>query len=515
MTAVERDRNYPFVISRTKEAISTKNAKCREHGSMESIHGYEYAEKLMSNRPRSVYRHITCDFSFLGQPKQDVTSIGVLRRKKKIAYYPSVLFFLAFSSLTPAGILSFIMEPNNGVKVNVGRVVINVSGAIFEVSESKLLHFPQSLLGCPQKRSKYFDSQREEYFFDRHRQAFEGILFYYQNEGRLVYPDNVPSEVFDEEVKFFMLPVEPNSCEKLERVILGDYNRSRPLNIWQRTLWELFEFPNSSLAAKILAVLSQVFIIVSLVGSCLKTVESLQPERTKVIENFQNHNKSVYRDLTPSELHDDDWFSFDLVCYSWFTLECAVRLLASPNKSEYFKLLPNCADFATILVFYLELIVKMAWPSATVVVRLLETFAVIRILKLVRYLEGMKILVITVVSGIKDLGLLVTFATTFVILGSSAVFFVELNEQDDSDFKSIPDAFWWAIITICTVGYGDKVPVTTPGKFMGAICAVLGTVTVALPLFRFAAHFRTSIEHSSYILPRRDRKVSSSRRKSR
>ncbi|XP_022779113.1 potassium voltage-gated channel subfamily A member 2-like [Stylophora pistillata] len=384
------------------------------------------------------------------------------------------------------------METNNGVKENGGRIVINVSGAIFEVSESKLLHFPQSLLGCPQKRSKYFDSQREEYFFDRHRQAFEGILFYYQNEGRLVYPDNVPSEVFDEEVKFFMLPVEPNSCEKLESVLLGDYNRSRPLNIWQRTLWELFEFPNSSLAAKILAVLSQVFISISLAGSCLKTVASLQPEP-----------------------YDDDWFSFDLVCYSWFTLECAVRLLASPNKSEYFKLLPNCADFATILIFYLELIVKMAWPSATVVVRLLETFAVIRILKLLRYSEGMKILVITVASGLKDLGLLVTFATTFVILGSSAVFFVELNDRDDSDFKSIPDAFWWAIITICTVGYGDKVPVTTPGKFMGAICAVLGTVTVALPLFRFAAHFRTSIENSSNILQRRDRKASSSRRKSR
>ena len=116
MTAVERDRNNPFVISRTKEAISTKNAKCREHGSMESIHGYEYAEKLMSNRPRSVYRHITCDFSFLGQPKQDVTSIGVLRRKKKIAYYPSVLFFLAFSSLTPAGILRECWSRRNQCK---------------------------------------------------------------------------------------------------------------------------------------------------------------------------------------------------------------------------------------------------------------------------------------------------------------------------------------------------------------------------------------------------------------
>lgn len=414
---------------------------------------------------------------------------------------------------------SLIMATYGEVEDSGNRLVINVSGAIFEVSESKLDHFPQSLLGCPQKRRKYFDSHREEYFFDRHRQAFEGILFYYQNEGRLIYPDNVPAEVFDEEVKFFMLPVEPDSCEKLEKALLGDRNRSRPLNVWQRVLWELFEFPNSSLAAKMLAVLSQVFILVSLAGSCLRTVESLQTKHVREEKNYQQHNTSAVYSETKSagssRLHEDEWFSFDLVCYSWFTLECAVRLLASPNKGEYFKLLPNCADFGTILVFYLKLIVKMSWPSARTLVRLLETLTVIRILKLLRYWEGMKILVFTVVSGIRDLGLLVTFATTVVILGSSAVFFVELNEDEDSDFESIPDAFWWAIITICTVGYGDKVPATTMGKFLGAICAVLGTVTVALPLFRFAAHFRTKIENSTYIQSSRDRNPRRSTRKSR
>lgn len=424
---------------------------------------------------------------------------------------------VVFSVTSRREFFSLIMATNNKVEDSDNRLVINVSGAIFEVSESKFNHFPHSLLGCPQKRRKYFDSHREQYFFDRHRQAFEGILFYYQSEGRLIYPDNVPAEVFDEEVKFFMLPVEQNSCEKLENALLGDRNRSRPLNLWQRVLWELFEFPNSSLAAKMLAILSQVFIVVSLAGSCLRTVESLQSKHVREAKNYQQHNMStVYTETESSgssRLHEDEWFSFDLVCYSWFTLECAIRLLASPNKGEYFKLLPNCADFGTILVFYLGLIVKMSWPSAKTFVRLLETLGVIRILKLLRYWEGMKILVLTVVSGVRDLGLLVTFASTVVILGSSAVFFVELNENEDSDFESIPDAFWWAIITICTVGYGDKVPVTTMGKFLGAICAVLGTVTVALPLFRFAAHFRAKIENSNYIQSFRDRNPRRSIRK--
>lgn len=182
-----------------------------------------------------------------------------------------------------------------------------------------------------------------------------------------------------------------------------------------------------------------------------------------------------------------------------------MRLLASPNKSEYFKLLPNCVDFATIVIFYLKLTIKVTWPSARTLLLLLETLATIRMLKIVRYSEGMRILVLTVASGIRDIGLLVTFGTTAVVLGSSAVFFVELNENDNSHFTSIPDTFWWAIITICTVGYGDKVPSTPMGKFLGAICAVLGTVTIALPLFRFAAHFRTRIERSSFVAAIHDR----------
>lgn len=389
-------------------------------------------------------------------------------------------------------------------------LVINVSGAIFEISEHKVALFPQSLLGCPRKRRRYFDSQREQYFFDRHRQAFEGILFYYQNQGRLIYPDNVPSQVFEEEVKFFMLPVEQDNCLRLENVLLGDVHRSRPQNVWQRTLWELFEFPDSSMAAKVLAILSQVFIVVSLAASCLKTVDSLQTGHVVEQETFQQQNSTTLSvvESKPKQTnlqYDDQWFSFDLVCYSWFTLECAVRLLASPNKSEYFKLLPNCVDFATIVIFYLALTIKVTWPSARTLLLLLETLATIRMLKIVRYSEGMRILVLTVASGIRDIGLLVTFGTTAVVLGSSAVFFVELNENDNSHFTSIPDTFWWAIITICTVGYGDKVPSTPMGKFLGAICAVLGTVTIALPLFRFAAHFRTRIERSSFVAAIHDR----------
>ena len=60
-----------------------------------------------------------------------------------------------------------------------------------------------------------------------------------------------------------------------------------------------------------------------------------------------------------------------------------------------------------------------------------------------------------------------------VLLFSTLGYYAEKNEPD-SMFGSIPGSFWWAIITMTTVGYGDVFPVTIFGKIIAAICAVSG-----------------------------------------
>ena len=61
------------------------------------------------------------------------------------------------------------------------RVVINVSGLKFETQLKTLTQFPDTLLGDPEKRIRYFDPLRNEYFFDRNRPSFDAILYYYQS----------------------------------------------------------------------------------------------------------------------------------------------------------------------------------------------------------------------------------------------------------------------------------------------------------------------------------------------
>uniref|UniRef100_A0A8D8MUD5 Potassium voltage-gated channel protein Shaker n=1 Tax=Culex pipiens TaxID=7175 RepID=A0A8D8MUD5_CULPI len=66
------------------------------------------------------------------------------------------------------------------------RVVINVSGLRFETQLRTLNQFPDTLLGDPDRRLRYFDPLRNEYFFDRNRPSFDAILYYYQSGIRYV-----------------------------------------------------------------------------------------------------------------------------------------------------------------------------------------------------------------------------------------------------------------------------------------------------------------------------------------
>ena len=82
---------------------------------------------------------------------------------------------------------------------------LQVGGLRYETQIRTLNQFPDTLLGDPSRRVRYFDPVRNEYYFDRHRNCFEAIIYYYQSGGRLRRPVNVPLDVFSEEIQFYEL----------------------------------------------------------------------------------------------------------------------------------------------------------------------------------------------------------------------------------------------------------------------------------------------------------------------
>uniref|UniRef100_A0A1I8F3L4 Ion_trans domain-containing protein n=1 Tax=Macrostomum lignano TaxID=282301 RepID=A0A1I8F3L4_9PLAT len=83
----------------------------------------------------------------------------------------------------------------------------------------------------------------------------------------------------------------------------------------------------------------------------------------------------------------------------------------------------------------------------------------------------------------RELTLLGTVFAIFVILCGTAIFICEqFVESPVNEFRTIPIGFWWALVTMTTLGYGDMVPRTLPGYIVGGVCAISGVLVIALPV---------------------------------
>uniref|UniRef100_A0A3Q4HTG6 Potassium voltage-gated channel, shaker-related subfamily, member 4 n=1 Tax=Neolamprologus brichardi TaxID=32507 RepID=A0A3Q4HTG6_NEOBR len=387
------------------------------------------------------------------------------------------------------------------------RVVINVSGLKFETQLKTLTQFPDTLLGDPDKRIRYFDPLRNEYFFDRNRPSFDAILYYYQSGGRLKRPVNVPFDIFSEEVKFYELGEEAILKFREDEGFVKEEEKPLPEDEFKRQIWLLFEYPESSSPARGIAVVSVLVIVISIVIFCLETLPEFRDDK----EYLQPRNNSSQADhgFTP---FNDPFFVVETVCIIWFSFEIIVRFFASPSKTQFFKNIMNSIDIVSILPYFITLGTDLAQHQGNgqhamsfAILRIIRLVRVFRIFKLSRHSKGLQILGHTLRASMRELALLIFFLVIGVILFSSAVYFAEADEPT-SQFTSIPDAFWWAVVTMTTVGYGDMKPITVGGKIVGSLCAIAGVLTIALPVpvivsnFNYFYHRETDNEDQSPVV---------------
>lgn len=177
---------------------------------------------------------------------------------------------------------------------------------------------------------------------------------------------------------------------------------------------------------------------------------------------------------------------FEIGSVTVFSIEYLMRLYVSdlthPAKSRVQSLFRfifsgyGLVDLLAILPFYLPFVLKVDLRFIRVL-RLLRFF---RIFKMNRYNQSLKLIGDVVKEKRTELAITGFVAFITLLIASILMYYIEGPVQPDK-FPNIISAFWWAIATLTTVGYGDVFPVTALGKVVSGSIAVLGIGLVALP----------------------------------
>lgn len=391
-------------------------------------------------------------------------------------------------------------------------VRINVSGQIFETQIRTLKQFPDTLLGNPKKMMQYYDPVRDEFFFDRNRTCFEAILLFYQTGGITRQPPSTNVEMFLEEAKFFELDDIILSIEVTQGATGTEEDKLLPKNLLKRKLWLLLEYPESSYQGRIVAYCSVFVVCISIFEFCCETV----PEFKWGLKEDEAHRLEGRRPtdfLGPEGMRDlkDPFFLTETLCVIFFVFELLTRAAVCPRFFAFVKDVSNIIDLVAIVPYFLSFIAHQGvdtsdtmshdslygepedphedegvghfhqhatiaptierrgddqWAKTTssvtkatslTILRVIRLVRVFRIFKLSRHNRGLKILGKTLRASLRELGLLTSFLLIGVIVFSSAVFLTETHSED-TEFTSIPSGFWFGIITMTTLGYGDIVP---------------------------------------------------------
>lgn len=214
-------------------------------------------------------------------------------------------------------------------------------------------------------------------------------------------------------------------------------------------LWNILE-DNTTRKGRIFDYLIQGLIMLSLIGFAVETLPNLSQQT----RNFLS--------------------LFELFCVVVFTVEYILRIYVAKNPLKYIFSFYGLVDLLAILPFYL---------TATLDLRALRSFRVLRLFrafKLVRYNRALKRFHVAARLIKEEVVLFFIITLILIYLTSAGIYFFE-NEAQPESFSSIFHSFWWAIVTLTTVGYGDVYPVTVGGKVFTFFVLIIGVGIVTVP----------------------------------
>ncbi|XP_058019668.1 potassium voltage-gated channel subfamily V member 2-like [Ahaetulla prasina] len=385
-------------------------------------------------------------------------------------------------------------------------LTLNVGGQLFHIALRVAAKYPLTRIGqlatCtdPVKKLELCDDYsvlRNEYFFDRNPLVFNHVFHFYHS-GVMCILTEFCSANFLEEIEYWgihmkytqrccrilfeeqhdemveYLKIQRMLEAELETVEKEEHFEGKFLGQFRKAVWNLIENPYSSTLAKFTAILSSLCVLFSVVGMTLSTVKEMQDQTTK---QFMQHMETA--------------------CAIFFTLEYFMRLVSTSSPQQFFRAAFSAIDLVSILPFYIQVIFEYLGGEDAEdneemhqmrnvgklgkVLKLIKLMRIFRILKLARHSTGLRAFGFTLRQCCQPVCCLLLFIAMGIFTFSALMHSVE-HDIPNTNFTSIPDAWWWAAVSLSTVGYGDTVPDTFLGRVVAFGCIAFGIILNGMPI---------------------------------
>ncbi len=208
------------------------------------------------------------------------------------------------------------------------------------------------------------------------------------------------------------------------------------------------------------------------------------------LESYGNIYKSYF----------DEFFIINFIIAWVFLVEYMYRLARSHDMKKFLIRPFNIIDALSFLAFYTEVI--FSWYG------ILEFIIVLRLLRILRIFSFLKItpIVIRILKNMKlyreEYQMIITLIWVIAII--DAIFVFQFEHSVNPQFSSIPQALWWAIVTMTTVWYGDIYPITPLGKMFGLILMLSWPLMIAVVSWITVIIFMDEIELEKKMLQNKD-----------
>ncbi|PAA88678.1 hypothetical protein BOX15_Mlig033391g1 [Macrostomum lignano] len=394
------------------------------------------------------------------------------------------------------------------------------------------MYFPKSVLnnerytGLRQMldENKITEWPNNESYYDLDPTVFRLLLNYYRH-GNMHLPTYLCGPLLEKELQSWNVRITPDRLEsccmhtamdsKYWKVLLDDFEKNALADPEEdelpetkkstlHRLWPLLNQPCSSIPAIIYATL---MVLCSIASAVMYTKDpphqcSDWGHRGALTANCTLPNGSL------DEAARSD-FAY-VICQSAFTLlftvDLMLRALLTPNRAVFVRSPHTWNDVVSLVPLYGFLLYRMTGSRLDLrspvgwLFELLSVALFFRVFRIIRHFMGIRVLAYTLLNGLSDLLMVVLLVFTATFLFGTIFFLMERADKENQD--KVPTMFhgyYWAVITITTVGYGDITPNTVEGRVLAILCSLVGLIVVAVTVPIVSESFQRYYGHTSHL----------------